>query len=449
MVAVIFGVVGLLVYFVAEKTLWDLLALLVVPLALAVIGFGFTMQQDARQQKFEHQRAEAERELANQRAQDEALQAYLDQMSTLLLENDVRSSTKKGEESRTLVRARTLAVLGSLGSDLGQRPDRKRTVLQFLYEASLINANKYPYVPLESANINQAYLYYADLENARLPLVFLKGANLFHTTLADADLGGAILSDANLSGANLSGANLHAANLSNADLSDADLHAANLSNADLSGAKGITGDDLERQASSLQSAVMPDGTLHAGPYVTLSFDPALSFIISKGWQRPHPEAINLLYLHRGPQEGVVAFASPRHVFDPNNPGEREEVTAPGNAREWVSWFQRHPSLDNLDRPEPVPQSVAGASGFRIDVTTASTPEKYPRDLCDKSPCVPLFPASGFPSGIVSYDHWKDRFIIVEVGGEPVVIDIGAPAGKFDDFLPKAQKVLDTVEWKGG
>jgi hypothetical protein len=83
-------------------TVRDWLQLLVVPLALVVIGFLFTMQQDTRQQKIEdrrareaqkieNQRAEAERELAVQRAQDEALQAYLDQMSGLLLERDLRA----------------------------------------------------------------------------------------------------------------------------------------------------------------------------------------------------------------------------------------------------------------------------------------------------------------------------------------------------------------------
>src|SRR5215216_2221399 len=75
-------------------TVRDWLQLLIVPLALVVIGFLFTMQQDARQQqiedqraqqaqKIENQRAEAERALAVQRAQDEALQAYLDQMGNL------------------------------------------------------------------------------------------------------------------------------------------------------------------------------------------------------------------------------------------------------------------------------------------------------------------------------------------------------------------------------
>jgi hypothetical protein len=45
-VAGTFIVIGLLVYFVAEKTLWELAELLIVPLALAVIGFWFTLQQD-------------------------------------------------------------------------------------------------------------------------------------------------------------------------------------------------------------------------------------------------------------------------------------------------------------------------------------------------------------------------------------------------------------------
>src|SRR3712207_8163689 len=54
-------------------TVRDWLQLLIVPLALIVISFLFTMQQDARQQQIEDQRAEAERELADGRAQDEAL----------------------------------------------------------------------------------------------------------------------------------------------------------------------------------------------------------------------------------------------------------------------------------------------------------------------------------------------------------------------------------------
>jgi hypothetical protein len=63
-------------------------------------------------------------------------------------------------------------------------------------------------------------------------------------------------------------------------------------------------------------------------------------------------------------------------------------------REWLSWFQRHP---NLETSKPVPVSVGGASGMQIDVTSSSTLETYPRDVCDSTPCVPLFTTSGGPT----------------------------------------------------
>jgi hypothetical protein len=118
-VAFTFFVMGLLVYFVAGRTLWDLLQLLVIPLALVSIGLWFTAQQDARQQESEEQRA-----------QDEALQAYLDQMGTLLLEHDLRNS-EEDSEVQTLARARTVTVIQRLDAD------GNRNVIRFLREANL------------------------------------------------------------------------------------------------------------------------------------------------------------------------------------------------------------------------------------------------------------------------------------------------------------------------
>jgi hypothetical protein len=57
-----------------NKTVWDWLQLLIVLFMLAAIGFWFTAEQDARQQAIEDQRADRERELEEQRAQDAALQ---------------------------------------------------------------------------------------------------------------------------------------------------------------------------------------------------------------------------------------------------------------------------------------------------------------------------------------------------------------------------------------
>ena len=63
---------------------------LLIPLAVGA-GTWWIMRQQGR---IADQRAEADRELAEQRAQDEALQAYLNQMSSFLLEKDLRPSTR-------------------------------------------------------------------------------------------------------------------------------------------------------------------------------------------------------------------------------------------------------------------------------------------------------------------------------------------------------------------
>jgi uncharacterized protein YjbI with pentapeptide repeats len=452
------------------KTLWDLLQLLIVPLVLVGIGFLFEMQQADRQQAIEEQqqalenrRAKAERELAEQRAQDEALQAYLDQMSSLLLEKDLRAS-EEDSEVRTLARARTLTVLRRLD------PGRKATVIQFLAEAELVQRVKGsgPIISLVDADVSDANLSDADLSDADLSETDLSDADLSNAYLRDADLSdanlsdanlvgavlggayllGADLGDANLSGADLSNANLFFAHLSNAnlffaDLSNANLGFAHLCNAYLGDADGVTKERLEQEAKSLEGTIMPDGTIYSGRYAARKFEPALSFSASDGWRLSHPETTDELSIE-GPEGGQLTFTSSRHVYDPSNPSEPKEVPAPKNIDEWVSWFQSHP---NLDTSEPVSMSVGGASGEQIDVTVTSTPENYPRDLCGEQPCIPLYPSG--ETSVASLDGWKDRFVIVDVGGETVIIAVGTQADRFDELLPKAQKVLDTVEWKGG
>jgi cell division protein FtsB len=90
------------------KPVWDWLDLLLAPLVVDIVAAGltawFNAQQTARQNDIEDRRARAEQELAQQRAQDEALQAYLDQMSSLLLERNLRES-EEDIEARTLARA--------------------------------------------------------------------------------------------------------------------------------------------------------------------------------------------------------------------------------------------------------------------------------------------------------------------------------------------------------
>ena len=209
-----------------EKSGWEylqLLGTLAIPVVIAVGTLWFTARQHEQQQLTEERRARVERELEDQRAQDAALQAYLDQMSTLLLEKDLRNC-EANSKVRTLARARTATVIQRLDADTN------RNVIRFLNEARLTGSN--------TGQCSISLLAQADLQGADF-----KGV----------DLSAIDLSDANLSDARLLGANLSDAKLLGADLGNADLGHANLSRAE-----GVTNEELE-QARSLRGATMPDG----------------------------------------------------------------------------------------------------------------------------------------------------------------------------------------------
>jgi uncharacterized protein YjbI with pentapeptide repeats len=292
-----------------DITLYDWLDLLIIPVVLAIGGYLFNSSQNR-----------ATGAAAEQRAQDEALQAYIDHMSQLLTdEKHPFHHASLGDASRAVARARTLTVLSRLNGP------RRAQVVQFLNEAGLIGRDDQVLdlskadlkdADLSSADLSGAYLARTDLTRANLTQATLRDANLVQATLSDAnlaraDLRGVLLfeaaliqakltlvdlapskehanlRDAWLERADLSGARLHKTRLTNAhmrganlsraylietalgdaDLSDADLRRANLrgaylGGADLRGANLAHAKVLQEQlekAESLEGATMPDG----------------------------------------------------------------------------------------------------------------------------------------------------------------------------------------------
>ena len=135
-------------------TLWDWIKLLVVPAAIAGGGLWFSRQQRERELRVAREQRERDVELADQRAQDEALQAYLDHMSGMLVPNKDRPSlyrARPGDSLSSVARARTLTVLPGLDRD------RKVRVLHFLYESGLI-ARERPVLDLSGAALSGAAL---------------------------------------------------------------------------------------------------------------------------------------------------------------------------------------------------------------------------------------------------------------------------------------------------
>jgi uncharacterized protein YjbI with pentapeptide repeats len=271
-----------------DKPLWEWLGLLIVPAVLAIGGYLFNSSQNRATQA-----------AADQRAQDEALQAYLKDMSDMLIPSKDQpslSDESPPDSLRSVARARTLTMLSRLDGA------HKGSVLQFLYEANLIGKKEaldssiepreaivdlskadlqgvhQSRTSLEGANLGLATLNSADLSGSSLMAANLDTANLKNANLRWSFLIGASLVAADLSVADLRGTSLHRADLTlvdltqadlreadlrealliNTSLSEADLREADLQGANLRGADGWTEEQFTA-AKSLRGATMPDG----------------------------------------------------------------------------------------------------------------------------------------------------------------------------------------------
>jgi hypothetical protein len=208
------------------KTLWDWLQLLIVPAILIGVTFVWSATQTRSDNRREDRRIAADRAAAEEARRDATLQAYLDQMSGLMLREKLLTSTQDSAVT-AVARTVTLAALRRLDGK------RKAAVVRFLYEAHLLEEldGKTPLVWLQGADLSGADLRRADLSGAVFFDVDLTGADL-----SGADLNDASLVSASLRHAQLSRAYLDTTNLTNADLTGADLSGAKLIHTDLGGA---------------------------------------------------------------------------------------------------------------------------------------------------------------------------------------------------------------------
>jgi uncharacterized protein YjbI with pentapeptide repeats len=214
-----------------------------IPIVLLTVGNSFAQRQ-----------SETQRAIEDQRAQLAALQAYLNDIGTLLLEKDLR--TTADVDTRNLARARTLTML-----DISS-PNRKPRVLEFLVEMELIQTDapdQQPVISLKFADLHEVDMINRDLlRNTNLDRANLNRARLIDAKLSNANLPKAHLFRAKLRRTILTDANLQRAFLIRSDLEEADLTGADLTGADLTNAKGVSC-QLTTQAESLEGATMPNG----------------------------------------------------------------------------------------------------------------------------------------------------------------------------------------------
>src|SRR5215211_7605785 len=181
--------------------------------------------------------------------------------------------------------------------------------------------------------------------------------------------------------------------------------------------------------------------LSPGEYHSVKFKPPLSFEVGKGWSNAADqlsEFINLGY-EGGTGVNYLAFANIKEVF---KPGTLEVVEAP---KDLVGWLQHHPYL-KTSKPQPV--TVGGVKGEQLDVLVEDLPKDYSVDP-ECSDCVDIAPLSNDQEAAIFQEVNKRKvFVLEDVKGDTVMIWFAAPPDEFDEFAPKAQKVVDSVKWSG-
>lgn len=238
--------------FVPAKNYWDVLGLIVVPLSLSIIAYFFSRAERHVREHIEERRYLADKEIQAEKSRSDALQAYIVDMSRLLLDYNLQNSDIVAIV-RDIAHARTVTTLRDLDST------RKGSIVRFLYAAQLITVGT-TVVSLSDVDLRGINLVGVNCYGASFSGANIARGIFFRADLRNASFKRAYLEEANFRLSDLRGTNFSAANLMRVDFSDCLLEGADLSYANLQ--QAIISDSQLQQVASLSGTIMPDGKQH-------------------------------------------------------------------------------------------------------------------------------------------------------------------------------------------
>jgi len=235
------------------------------------------------------------------------------------------------------------------------------------------------------------------------------------------------------------------------------------------------GSDSAKQEEAQEARTIPENPsathwkhLPAGEYTSDEFEPAMSFRLEEeGWRTWNyvdkafgskltgvvgreklvemSDYLALAYAPEGDPTGSIEFMDKHWVYEPIDHSGYEAI--PRTPEDMVAWLQENP---NLETGKPEPASVGGEDGMQLDAVASHLFPEY--SLCTQfeQPCLPLFRNAADPGSLyVLTKTEKARFVVLnDVKGKTVTVALTASVVKFGEFVPEAEKVLDTVKWRG-
>jgi hypothetical protein len=176
-----------------------------------------------------------------------------------------------------------------------------------------------------------------------------------------------------------------------------------------------------------------------GTYVTARFQPAVTFRLEEApgsrWslEGDLPDTFGL-----GKEDtAFLTLLRPSKVIDPKS---LEPVAAPSDL---LTWIRTHP---NLAVANPRSASIGGIEGTQVDITAVTPAAKQRCGIGgDDPPCVAIAPISdGAP--FIFVEGTVARITVIDVDGQAIMAVIEDQADTYEQFLPQAERVLQTVEF---
>jgi hypothetical protein len=182
---------------------------------------------------------------------------------------------------------------------------------------------------------------------------------------------------------------------------------------------------------------LSSGYLAPGLHATSQFEPGFSLKVPEGW---HANVDSTGFVNIQSESGlvlaVVDMDAVERVYDPSKatPSPSDTIDRPADL---TAWLREHP---RFDAAKAKPVTVAGHEGVVWDtaVKAGAGGENCPRA------CVFLYQLDGQP--IVDLEGSTTRSYVLDVDGRTVGVAILAPTHAFERLAPRAEAVLETLEF---
>jgi hypothetical protein len=195
------------------------------------------------------------------------------------------------------------------------------------------------------------------------------------------------------------------------------------------------------------------GTLSAGVHSSSKFTIPLTLSVPDGWVNVR-DIVRTYEVEPASSSGVpghpdIEVLAMNAIPDQASCGPVPLAGAGSTVTDFVDFVSHHPGLDAT---APVPVTIDGYQGQSIDFGVRSDWTAICPDIDPVNPVALMLTSTNTdpPGRHLAYSRGvRVRWIVLDVAGESVIVEMVAPAGQFDGAMNEEQPIIDSLDFTPG